>query len=80
MFVLCVGVSEHFDICVSCRSNGSVIFSETVNLNTGDNLFNEPVHADRDLPVLHMQQLEKDTIFIGVDRILVISVLIMYTL
>ncbi len=48
----------------------SVVF-ETVNLNSGANWFTDvPDSQDgKQLPVLSMQQLEKDTIFIGVDRI-----------
>ena len=47
---------------------GSLIF-DTLNLNSQASWFIDKPEG-KDLPVLCVQQLEKDTIFIGLDRIL----------
>lgn len=52
------------------RPAGNLIF-DTVNLNTQASWYTEEKPEGRDVNLLCLQQLEKDTFFIGVDRIFI---------
>lgn len=56
--IVCYGVKEAPD--------GSVLF-DTMNLNSQASWFTDKPEG-KELPVLTLQQLERDTIFIGIDR------------
>ena len=45
---------------------------DTMNLNTQANWYtDQPATECKEVPVLCLQQLEKDTIFLGLERILI---------
>ena len=53
------------------RADGNVVF-DTMNLNTQANWYtDQPAIECKEVPVLCLQQLEKDTIFLGLERILI---------
>jgi hypothetical protein len=52
------------------RADGNVVF-DAMNLNTPDNWYpDQPIIECKEVPVLCLQQLEKNTIFLGLERIL----------
>lgn len=55
--------------CEFHRKDGNIIF-ETLNLNTQANWYTDDPPESSAVPVLCLQQLEKDTIFLGLERIL----------
>lgn len=56
-------------ISIVCRADGKLIFN-TMNLNTQASWYTDEKPEGRDLNVLCLQQLERDTFFVGIDRIL----------
>ena len=58
------------------RKDGNIIF-DTLNLNTQANWYTDEPEC-KEVPVLCLQQLEKDTIFLGLERILTNIVYLMY--
>ena len=55
------------------RLDGNVIF-DTMNLNTQANWYTDQPAECKEVPVLCLQQLEKDTIFLGLERILILVI------
>ena len=51
-----------------CRQVGGVVFN-TINLNSTSNWYNDG-YENRELEILSLQQLEKDTIFVATESIL----------
>ena len=67
---MCV-VSKHLVYLSLSRTDGNVVF-DTMNLNTQANWYtDQPAIECKEVPVLCLQQLEKDTIFLGLERILI---------
>ena len=56
-------------LCLLFRNDGRLLF-DTMNLNTQACWYTADKPASRDLDVLCLQQLEKNTFFVGSDRIL----------
>ena len=67
-----VCVASKYLVCLSLDStDGNVVF-DTMNLNTQANWYtDQPAVECKEVPVLCLQQLEKDTIFLGLERILI---------
>ena len=56
--------------CITHSKDGNIIF-DTLNLNTQANWYTDDPPESSEVPVLCLQQLEKDTIFLGLERILI---------
>ena len=67
----------HTECSSLSRADGNVVF-DTMNLNTQANLCTDQSAVEcKEVSVLCLQQLEKDTVFLGLERILV-NKIIMY--
>ena len=53
---------------------GSVVFN-TINLNSTSNWYNDGFE-NRDVEILSLQQLEKDTIFVATESILLVPLML----
>lgn len=64
---LCI-VYDYSSHSCFCSAGGRLIF-DTMNLNTQASWYTDDKPEGRDANVLCLQQLERDTFFIGIDRI-----------
>jgi hypothetical protein len=65
----------HTECSFLSRADGNVVF-DTMNLNAqADRYTDQPAVECKQVPVLCLQQLEKDTIYLGLERILVYMII-----